>query len=843
MQNIIYRLTIYDDNNSPLTPATGSGGSAIHSDPFVVTTYPVSGAKEYITQVRPGGGKAVIPDTKWQVGKYYIELADIRTGSSNLERWVTAFVGDGEGRFGLLGKKASVEESLDNGSNWTTQFVGRVVNFNNISSLKWTIELSDESDRLQRVVFPKVPKILNNTNVTRKLLFPLAYDNTPEISSTKLSTFDKANAEFILGPYASIFTAFSAGVIKIKNIFPYPIEKKYTYQLTPGIEKYCRQPLRNEGFPSFIIDLLTPSYAICRIYNSSDVLIGDFAVYDYTTYTEQTDDGDKTYIDSFAITSIDPLGLRGGAAISSIPSGTIKIQIIPPDTEEGIKDYPYLVSPTGSGTVIDVLRDALDGYYDQLFNTGSYIPIVYNESNFSNIETIRNTTDSSSVDKFNPDEKFFLINKQEKMHDFIEENIMKPNGLGYYLKPALSGSVPVSEFNLFTFDRPTATPATEIQDEHVLSVNYINWKVDLPLKINRTFKYLAYTPIASTNIEVSQLIDRQNIEIDTKALINNTFSDHTINPNVVSILDSNTTQVTRNIPRELSGRFLKGIPILQLEVARGYYESLEIGDWVTVDIQWQPNIGTLKRGGSRLMQIVSKVANGLKLQFELIDSGLNEQHGKPSSISISAADGLNATIQVQYTGSKTGLVATEYAITDTNSLPSEYSNKWIVLSKDELSATNTTATNYVNNVGVNQYVFARARTESGEEFKLPSDYIYSSGVATTTLSAPSSLSLVTASYYTAEVSWSASPSFSAEVYSTNNEAGSIALYATVPPQTSNITISGYDLAPTSGQVVGIRFIDNRGGASPTSSITFSRGAALNPAPDLAGIFIFTDAFL
>lgn len=122
-----FRLTVYADEamTTALTPPSG----APHSDEFkVATTTGVSGFQPYLYYPKGKHAGIDVRSGAAETSKLTAKILDMRTteGGSNLERWVTAFVGDAEGEPDLGGHMAQWEISTDGGSSWSNYFTGRL---------------------------------------------------------------------------------------------------------------------------------------------------------------------------------------------------------------------------------------------------------------------------------------------------------------------------------------------------------------------------------------------------------------------------------------------------------------------------------------------------------------------------------------------------------------------------------------------------------------------------------------------------------------------------------------------------------------------------------------------
>lgn len=146
-----FELTIYGpDGVTPLTPRPGSA----HSDPFVVTTRDGEiGAKPYLEW--PSGRAASIdPFTKKRtIGTLRLRILDKRVGTDNLERWVTAFLGDAKGANQLAGALARVRAWDPDLADWTPWWRGRVTADQLSGALHYDLTISDRSADLDVEVF------------------------------------------------------------------------------------------------------------------------------------------------------------------------------------------------------------------------------------------------------------------------------------------------------------------------------------------------------------------------------------------------------------------------------------------------------------------------------------------------------------------------------------------------------------------------------------------------------------------------------------------------------------------------------------------------------------------
>ena len=113
-----YRATIYGPRSADPTEATilTPVAGAAHSDQFKVTSLrSLAGWKPYMDLPRGRRGNIDVRTKRVDVGELAFRILDVRTGSPNAVRWVTAFLGDVKGTSRMTGLKVVVEESLIGG--------------------------------------------------------------------------------------------------------------------------------------------------------------------------------------------------------------------------------------------------------------------------------------------------------------------------------------------------------------------------------------------------------------------------------------------------------------------------------------------------------------------------------------------------------------------------------------------------------------------------------------------------------------------------------------------------------------------------------------------------------
>lgn len=173
-----YRLTLYapktvanPDETAVLVPRAGSA----HADPFVVTTADgVAGARPYLDF--PSARQASIDPVskKRTIGSITVRILDARTADGdNLERWVTAFLGDARGANQLGGAKARVESWDEAVGAWVPWFTGRVSSAQLHGAQWFELGVKDRSADLNVAVFVGAPHTAAAAYAHRAQLLPL----------------------------------------------------------------------------------------------------------------------------------------------------------------------------------------------------------------------------------------------------------------------------------------------------------------------------------------------------------------------------------------------------------------------------------------------------------------------------------------------------------------------------------------------------------------------------------------------------------------------------------------------------------------------------------------------
>lgn len=159
-----YRLSIFAARSVDVTETTvmTPPAGAPHALPFKVASVKnLAGFQPYLNAPVGRRGRIDPLNKTVDTGSFTFELLDMRTnreGGNNVDRFVTAFIGDSLGANALIGRLVLVEESLDyneatGAGTWATWWTGRVSETRLNGRLKYELAIRDRADDLDVDVF------------------------------------------------------------------------------------------------------------------------------------------------------------------------------------------------------------------------------------------------------------------------------------------------------------------------------------------------------------------------------------------------------------------------------------------------------------------------------------------------------------------------------------------------------------------------------------------------------------------------------------------------------------------------------------------------------------------
>jgi hypothetical protein len=299
--------------------------------------------------------------------------------------------------------------------------------------------------------------------------------------------------------------------------------------------------------------------------------------------------------------------------------------------------------------------------------------------------------------------------------------------------------------------------------------------------------------------------------------------------------------VANQLTQPYTQRYSNGTPSIIILCRRtATINSLNIGDWTLVDIDMMPNQATHLRGGNRIMQVVGKSFDGVKVRLTLIDGAINSTMAVPTINSVVANATLaNNAVNVSITTTENARVLVQYAVTPSGgSQPSSGDAGWIHGTIGVIN--NTTQTLYVDSLpsGIKVWIRARAESVATADVKMPSAWVYSTGTILGSLSAPSNLVISNISTKSAKLTWIPTERTKTEVRLASPPASSMNSVVLLPSGSTTYTLRGLDLLASPSCSVGIRHVDNVLGRSTIISGSFVAIGSPDQLPDLGEIIVY-----
>ena len=829
--SLAYRLriingTAFTTSSTSLTPAAG----ASHSEPFQITTLPsgsLAGYAPYMRIPRGQNGQFDIKSGRSSVGAYSVELLDAKTqAGNNATRWASAFIGDASGKLSLVGKKAIIEESTDGGSNWNLYFCGRVNKFDLSSKLTYTIEIGDNLELLKQKIFATeatvgsaVYKSVLPLGIMDKLEMPDSQSSLPQTTPLFIEKSEvAANANTQLR-YDRWLTLFSNDVESERNFWSYG--EKFNTNAGVQFDVYAgQQPLR----------------ARITFSGSSTGPFYYYGVDKLETPSNANRDKSVQQIKKIHIVEL-PSNDPRFTSIGSMPAQSFTndlpaIWIYSTPGNEQVKGTLFI-----NATPYQVLRDILSGSYFP--RSTPQLSIPFDSSSITTLETIR------------PLEKMvYRMEEPMEAGEFIEKHICKPYGLGYTFEPQNVNGVPQSVLRLFSTYIPTSSAGlATLNDISVIAGTEQSWNTNEPvLAVGGTYYLETIKSYTRDTLSSAQSEGETNATIQQVfPIIYSTTSD--IDPSSkIEQIDFNGIRGLNNDEYSFSiggmagnvnvndyslgrafGHLKKyfdrnqfGNPLVQLTCIRNATtNALKVGDFVLVDVDVLPNQALHTRGGTRIYQIVQKNVDGIQIQFNLLDSGVNSTMPSPSFGIVSSS--VSNQIDFEVSIPQPGTLEIDYVVVPSgSSVPANSSVNWIFFSSKRNTAT--TQSFSITTIPEGKTTFIRARTTSptNADIKLPSPYVVASPVTLANISAPTNLVVSNITAKSAEIDWvNTNGIFPIEIKLASPQGEPITTIIELPPSSSAFDLTGLDLNTNPAHTVGVRYIDAYRGFSPLLTASFT----------------------
>lgn len=816
-----YRATIYAPRSVDATESTAltPASNAPHSDVFKVTTQRgVAGWQPYMEV--PAGRRGQLDPRRKQLDKGQIAFAvtdKLLTGSA---RWLTAFSGDISGYPQLRGRKCFIEESLDNGATWHAYFTGRVQE-SALSDLNvFSITVRDFSEDLDVDVFVGQP----HSSITYASLAPLlplglpvgygSFRATPPLRGVVATPGDNG----LPAKITLTDTNWALGNVLTKSLA--------TRLRISGTLKRDGDPL-----PCRVI------FSDGRQYDGQQIVVRLRKYYVVTDVSIQTR------------SDLTPTLPANGQPV--------EFRIIP---DQAPTDTLPLV--IGDVHPVQLLKDLLDGKFGRLTSTGApWKPVAYD----------------GTLDALIADTSFlkqrYIITGQETLNSWIEDNIFKPNHIGYRFGP--DGVLSVKDLRRGTSvaSAGTITDADLVTDP---SPTYNEGAVDLITELSVTYYKDTQIPLSDA---VSQggggvwpgtdtpdpnptLLSSEDAkllivnlaprvldltpateELDVKGWRVDT---HPGSPAYDLSLDPEyqIQSAAKRLNDELGALYGQGGLSYTLACRRTTVPSaVQPGDFVTVNVSSLPNPASNTRGGQRLAIVTSRADDGPIITLELLDAGASAVCVAPTlgAPALSGTDGFTMNVTGNNGAGTLTVQTVDYAVTPagTAARPADTSPAW-QRADQQVYDNITRTTGLAHGLPINARVYIRARSQSYDSTKLPSAWVYPTPayVDTPTLTAPASLAAPTIRANRALLTWTNPTSDGLEVYlyegATNFTGWTTAnRILTLPGGSTQFILRG--LTASTSYTFGIRYISTNAGTSGIATVGFTTTTTNDTASRPAGI--------
>jgi hypothetical protein len=743
-----YRATIYDtDDATVLAPR---GGSA-HSDDFQITTQ--NGVSDWLPYIMadPEGRRGTFDRLtgRYSIGEITLKVMDAKVGTDNLERWITAFLGDDFGVNQFIGKKLEIEEY--DGSSWTDYFVGRIIGLvapdPGVEGACFEFVIREETIQAKRDIFVGAPHrdvYTGNGSASAPYVQP-----SPLLPiGGRVSDWGGMKAVASLPGVIDWNGSSPTAAIMLSATHIASVSNTRLTLLTKALAERADYFERDPSTGSEI-----RPYVRVRVTRNDTSASGDF----YLNIVRKPSavggvpyDGAQSEV---APIFISPKGYIQAIGISAIPNDAAntehpyKYMAIPPDgtavtfqvynAGPPSVDAPILINDVHPATL---LKDLLDGKFSRLNDSGNP-----NETNDGEVGVKAIPYDASSISTLEANGTIpklrFAIDKVWKLEDFITQQItqvahvmgrVQGDGKVYAKDIRLSSATATGVATIAAADTVSGSWEQGQDSVGLISVkSYEMHPVQLaelegeePIKDVPAYGARLFTKGVSFATINATYYPSRTLSIDAQGVIFDGF--------IATPGEYPEVAVAR--PFEMmfgtSAAYFKGI------FRRTSNTNKWPGDFVIMDLDEIPDAASNERGGSRVMMVLERSEVGPHRTMRFIDCGPNSvavvptidtpvQHTGDEKHSIDVDVTLNASdepvvLQVAVTSTGTG------------SAPAADSELW-----KSRAVVKTTGTQIISSLPSNKRIWVRGYTEVAEKLPSAMEYPVSTGyVDTDAITAP-----------------------------------------------------------------------------------------------------------
>ncbi|MCA1571293.1 MAG: hypothetical protein LC798_13435 [Chloroflexi bacterium] len=837
-----YRVTVYElDGSTVLTPRAG----APHSEPFKVATHAgVVGFRPYLNFPRGRRSRIDLLSRRADIGELTLDLVDARlvSGGSNVDRWVTAFVGDTDGRQLFLGKQVFVEESMD-GSAWLPFLSGTVQDINLGSRVKMQLSVRENGESMKAEVFVGRPHP-SITYADSSSVMPLGpaiayggYPATPRVPATvkAWSISGHGSGSYLITRKAAIVTDDLYTMLTQVREPLLSLLQKEPHYLTKGDNL-------SKAHPDLQVDVFAAgggarlgTYAVVR---QPWTFFGK-AFLAYMHLTDGIEDTKNVRTIGIALLpAADP-------RYAAIPAVETDVEFRVMLSSAPTNDAPIYVSDKRPATIA---KDVLAGMFGRFKASGDpYRVMPANAASFA----------AREADGTIPNARFRITEKSDA-NKFIEEQICKVFSYVYRFNGSgevelIDTRLPATSAGLLTItndDLTSDAPGWGADISGSIGITRIGYYIDSQEKpgLIRVGGYQgigAQKPTwvfarggldeltveafltenagfgRSAPYEVDAKGLRYSMDVEDRATLPFTEIEQRVR---VPLYMSALTEVMRSL-------FSGGLAETTLRCLRtSNTEACMPGDLRIVDVDEIPNAASNRRGGPRLARCLERTEEGPALLLRFVDMGANviatsPTIGSPSLVSGREGEAVQATMTLNAQGEPAVMWVAVTSVA-TGSAPANDDGRWMFGARAVASGALV-----VGGMPSGSRIWVRARSEPIGEgaMKLPSPWVQPSGtkfIDTTGLSAPTGLSIILNAGSEVHVGFTpGSTTYPTEMYVDGTR------FDKLPPGSTLAVFRGLS---TGGHTLGLKHVDDRGGASSLTTIAVTVGA-VTMAPDMVGI--------
>ena len=845
----VYRLTLYKPRSQdptetePLVPAAG----APHGDAFRVSTHRLpadtSGTwKPYLEMPRGGRRSRVDPiKKKSDVGSMTAELADKKLAADDdSERWLSAFIGDGNGVDQLKGLRAQWEESLDGGFTFQPFWAGRTQDVESRGRLGVRITMRDEVDRFKVPLFVGRP----HSSITNAFQAPLL----PYGRMTLISGIGAKKS--LQAPQDTFY--LDATAIGSWGGYPQAFELNH-------VETQKDHWLLTQALWDLAIDRIKVPLGPHLLYFDGDsvqlevesggTVLGRFAV----RYLMATEHGDLRLVRRIAVEELPASDIDYVAypAVSTVYG----VALVTPAHKGPSEASPLFVGAPVPINVVTLIANILDGYFGRLDENGDPLDAIR-----------RRTASFSALASQIPYTFRDKISEETTVEDWLSEHLLEPFDLA--LIPDAEGYLDlVSLARPSTIVAPSSITDSEIVAEpdaeswrHVIKdiVNAVEiktrywWLADLEAVLaegedNRDhlvnpppglIDIIDYPPIHILSADQGE----ESREFDFGLKVHETT--------LVGLVPGDALEYGRKHALDLFARFGAGAHYVTYRRRRvdddgvAIDPSCDIGARRSLETRGVPDPATHSRGVSRLGICIERQPDPGWVDLTFLDEGPNEQADEPTLGSLVLADGTvvgtivdpvhSVVVDSPAMNAAGDPIRIDVAVTaDGAGQPATNSSLWKTVTDPGYRPDGLTPL-VIRGQPNGQLVWVRGRSEpiSGSA-RLPSDWVFPdpTSVLLNALTPPSGLGVSNIGPTAADLAW------------TNGEAdlSTVVLVddvvvETLPPGSTSYRLTGMvpgqGLTPNTNYDVSVVHVDAFGGYTAAATANFSTlnsGASL-PRP-------------